>query len=165
MKQWKATDKFTALVVTFFGAGTLPKMPGTWGSLAAAILAYPLSFYCFTGCFALLAAIVFFVGVPFVAKAMRDTRTDDPGWIVIDEIAGQWLAFAFIPPEVISTNVWLPLVGFALFRFFDILKPLGIHKLESLPGAWGVMADDVLGGIYSGILIALGYNFLPKLLG
>ncbi|MBR2681121.1 MAG: phosphatidylglycerophosphatase A, partial [Exiguobacterium sp.] len=45
------------------------------------------------------------------------------------------------------------LVGFGLFRFFDILKPLGIHRFEAFPGAWGVMADDLLGGIYAGLLM------------
>lgn len=158
MKQaWKKTDKFTALITTFFGSGTLPKMPGTYGSLAAAALVYPLAKISFMGCFALLAICVFFIGIPFVKKAMKDSNTEDPGWIVIDEVSGQWMAFAFIPPEVILQYPWLILIGFALFRFFDILKPLGIRKLEALPGAIGVMADDLLGGIYAGLLIALGY--------
>lgn len=158
MKQaWKKTDKFTALITTFFGFGTLPKMPGTYGSLAAAALVYPLAKISFVGCFALLAICVFFIGIPFVKKAMKDSNTEDPGWIVIDEVSGQWMAFAFIPPEVILQYPWLILIGFALFRFFDILKPLGIRKLEALPGAIGVMADDLLGGIYAGLLIALGY--------
>lgn len=158
MKQaWKKTDKFTALITTFFGSGTLPKMPGTYGSLAAAALVYPLAKISFVGCFALLAICVFFIGIPFVKKAMKDSNTEDPGWIVIDEVSGQWMAFAFISPEVILQYPWLILIGFALFRFFDILKPLGIRKLEALPGAIGVMADDLLGGIYAGLLIALGY--------
>lgn len=162
--EWRKTDKISALVTTFFGAGTLPKMPGTWGSLAAAILAYPISFYCFNGCFALLSFIVFFAAIPFVNKAMRDCGTEDPGWIVIDEVAGQWLALALVPPEFIMQNIWVPLVAFALFRFFDITKPLGIHRFEKFPEGWGVMADDMLGGLYAGILLAAGYYGIPMII-
>ncbi|MCF0216793.1 MAG: phosphatidylglycerophosphatase A [Fibrobacteraceae bacterium] len=150
---FKKTDKITLLITTFLGSGMLPKMPGTYGSLAAAIVAYPIALVSFTGCFALASAIVFFGAIPFVAKAMKDTATEDPGWIVIDEVVGMWMALAFIDPTYIVDKPWLLLFGFALFRFFDILKPLGIHQLEKLPGAWGVMADDLLGGIYSGIIM------------
>lgn len=163
-KPWKKTDKLTALITTFLGSGTLPKMPGTYGSLAAAAFVYPLASVSFIGCFALLAITVFFIGIPFVKKAMRDSNTNDPGWIVIDEVSGQWMAFAFLAPEIIIENPWVILIGFALFRFFDILKPLGIKKLEALPGALGVMADDLLGGIYAGLLLCLGFYGIPKLL-
>lgn len=159
-KPWKKTDKFTFLITTFLGSGTLPKMPGTYGSLAAALLAYPLAKISFMGCFALLAICVFFLGIPFVKKAMKDTNSEDPGWIVIDEVSGQWMAFAFISPEIILQYPWLILIGFALFRFFDILKPLGIKKLEALPGALGVMADDLLGGIYAGLILLAGVYFI-----
>ena len=159
-KPWKKTDKLTFLVTTFLGSGTLPKMPGTYGSLAAALLAYPLAKISFMGCFALLAICVFFLGIPFAKKAMKDTNSEDPGWIVIDEVSGQWMAFAFIAPEIILQYPWLILIGFALFRFFDILKPLGIKKLEALPGALGVMADDLLGGIYAGLILFAGVYFI-----
>lgn len=162
--QWRKTDMVSAMVSTFFGSGMLPKMPGTWGSLAAAIAAYPLalaavslknaiSFQTSYGFFLLLGLITFFGAIPFVKKAMRDTETEDPGWIVIDEVCGIFMTFAFITVESILAHPWLLLVGFGLFRFFDILKPLGIHKFESFPGAWGVMADDLLGGIYAGLLL------------
>ena len=91
---------------------------------------------------------------------MKDTNSEDPGWIVIDEVSGQWMAFAFIAPEIILQYPWLILIGFALFRFFDILKPLGIKKLEALPGALGVMADDLLGGIYAGLILLAGVYFI-----
>ncbi|MCI5601304.1 MAG: phosphatidylglycerophosphatase A [Hallerella porci] len=153
------TDKFTLLVVTFFGSGLAKKAPGTFGSLLAAILSWPLLQVSFSGCFALLAAITFFVAIPFVNKAMKDTQTEDPGWIVIDEAAGIFTAFAFLPPEALTANPWMIALGFGFFRFFDILKPLGIHQLEKLPRAWGVMADDILGGIYSGICLFLIAHF------
>ena len=150
----------------------LPKMPGTYGSLAAAIVAYPLAllssavwplrYEAWTadgvtmdayGFFLVAALIVFFGAIPFVKKAMYDTNTEDPGWIVIDEVCGVFMALAFVSSESILENPWLLLVAFGVFRFFDILKPLGIHRFEKFPGAWGVMADDLLGGVYSGIIL------------
>lgn len=177
---WRKTDFLSALVVTFFGSGMLPKMPGTYGSLAAAVVAYPLAllsanfwplryeyweqgtFKSFDayGFFFLASFVVFFGAVPFVKKAMRDTGIEDPGWIVIDEVCGMWMALALVSLENILEHPWLLLVAFALFRFFDILKPLGIHRLERLPGAWGVMADDLLGGVYSGVILFSVVRFL-----
>jgi len=152
----------STLITTFFGSGMSPKAPGTMGSLAATIVAYPLAFLavtlnvtlCGLNPFFLMAAlIVFFGAIPFVNKAMKDTATEDPGWIVIDEVCGIFMTFAFINPTIILAYPLTLVVGFALFRFFDILKPLGIHRFEKFPGAWGVMADDLLGGIYAGILM------------
>ena len=173
--EWRKTDWFTALVVTFFGSGMSPKAPGTMGSLAAAIVAYPIAIFSqshlgqdevfyiggdnfgiFISLTFLAAALfVFFAAIPFVKKAMKDTGSEDPGWIVIDEVCGIFMALAFVPSDVIIHSPWILAIAFGLFRFFDILKPLGIHKMEKLPGAWGVMADDLLGGIYAGISLFL----------
>ncbi len=166
--EWRGTDWFSIMVCTFFGSGMSPKAPGTMGSLAAAIIAYPMALLstrigvgpsdavnAHYGFFLLEAIFVFFAAIPFVNKAMRDTKTEDPGWIVIDEVCGIFMSLAFIPVETIIANPWILAVAFALFRFFDILKPLGIHKFEKFPRAWGVMADDLLGGIYAGILVAV----------
>lgn len=172
--EWRKTDRISALVSTFLGSGTLPKMPGTWGSLAAALCAYPMAIFfgnnipCiswFNPSFLVASVIVFFAAIPFVNKAMRDCGTEDPGWIVIDEVAGQWLALAFVPTAFIVENVWVVLVAFALFRLFDITKPLGIHRFEKFPEGWGVMADDMLGGLYAGLLLAAGYHCIPMILG
>ena len=179
--EWRKTDWFTTLVVTFFGSGMSPKAPGTMGSLAAAIIAYPMAFFfqshlgqdevlyiggtnfgIFISLTFLAAALfVFFAAIPFVKKAMKDTGTEDPGWIVIDEVCGIFMALAFVPCDVIIHIPWILALAFGLFRFFDILKPLGIHKMEKLPGAWGVMADDLLGGLYAGLVIAaIGFMFI-----
>lgn len=168
--EWRGTDKFTALVTTFFGSGMSPKAPGTMGSLAAAIVAYPMAllannllgngaelilcrFCCVNLYFLMAALIVFFGAIPFVNKAMRDTGTEDPGWIVIDEVCGIFMALAFVTSGAIVAYPWILAIAFGLFRFFDILKPLGIHRFEKFPRAWGVMADDLLGGFYAGILM------------
>lgn len=174
--EWRKTDWFTTLVVTFFGSGMSPKAPGTMGSLAATIVAYPMAvfandllgqyeafpigseaFAIFVSIPFLLAALFFFFApIPFVNKAMKDTDTEDPGWIVIDEVCGIFTVLAFVPSVVIVDCPWVLLFAFGLFRFFDIFKPFGIHRFEKLPGAWGVMADDLLGGLYAGLLMGLG---------
>ncbi len=176
--EWRKTDWFTTLVVTFFGSGMSPKAPATKVSLAAANDAYPKAIMAksepfvqteflfprhsfhwgiFINLFFITAAlIVFFAAIPFVKKAMKDTGTEDPGWIVIDEVCGIFMSLAFIPTETIVAHPWILAIAFGLFRFFDILKPLGIHKMEKLPGAWGVMADDLLGGIYAGLVLVIG---------
>jgi phosphatidylglycerophosphatase A len=204
--EWRGTDRFTALVTTFFGSGMSPKAPGTMGSLAATIVAYPMALLAvysgftigwgglsheteefwmngllsiilqphnvtYSGLsplFFIAALIVFFAAIPFVNKAMRDTGTEDPGWIVIDEVCGIFMTFAFISPIWIKylPFIILPL-GFGLFRFFDILKPLGIHRFEKFPKGWGVMADDLLGGIYAGLtlmILTIPISFIGTLL-
>ncbi|MCF0224671.1 MAG: phosphatidylglycerophosphatase A [Fibrobacter sp.] len=162
--QWRGTDFISQMVCTFFGAGMLPKMPGTWGSLAAAVVAYPIALFSakyeftvagFNVNFLIASLFIFFAPIPFIKKAMKDTQTEDPGWIVVDEVCGQWMSFSFVAPATLIAHPWLLLVGFVFFRFFDILKPLGIHKFEAFPGAWGVQSDDLLGGIYAGILVAI----------
>ena len=184
--EWRKTDWFTTQIVTFFGSGMSPKAPGTMGSLAAAIVAYPMALWAksepfgqtdflfpshsfhwgiFINLFFIAAALfVFFAAIPFVKKAMKDTGTEDPGWIVIDEVCGIFMALAFVPSDFIIAQPWILAVAFGLFRFFDILKPLGIHKMEKLPGAWGVMADDLLGGVYAGLVIAIGFILYPNIL-
>lgn len=129
------------------------------GSIAAALLAWPIAWANCPVLFLVLALALFLASLPIVNKAIRLSGTHDPGWIVIDEVCGQWLAFAFIAPAILIQNPWLFLAGLALFRVFDILKPLGIKRLEKLPGAWGILADDMLGGIYAGLGV-WGITFL-----
>ena len=178
--EWRGTDFLSIMVTTFFGSGMSPKAPGTMGSLAATVAVYPMAILAvkllgaegINPFFLIAAIVVFFGAIPFVNKAMKDTHTEDPGWIVIDEVCGIFMTFAFINPGLISNMgpmfaIPLLLIGFGLFRFFDILKPLGIHRFEKFPGAWGVMADDLLGGIYAGLLmhvIAYLYAFVWILL-
>jgi len=84
----------------------------------------------------------------------------EPDWgkdssrVVIDEVAGMWISLLGVP--LTSTRL---LVGLVLFRFFDIVKPLGIRKMERLPGGVGVMMDDVLAGLYANVLLQIGVKF------
>jgi len=131
------------LLATWFGAGYLPKAPGTWGSIGALPFAWVLVET--GGLYALGIAIlvVFAVGV-WVSKVYMDkTDTHDPGAIVIDEVAGQWIVLLAAPLDPVAYAV-----GFGLFRFFDVLKPWPISWADrKIGGAWGVMMDDVLAGI------------------
>lgn len=144
-------NKAVNILTCWFGAGALPGPRGTWGSLAALPFAYGL--YSVGGERALvIAAIVcFFVGVIVVDLYVKRTGTKDPSFAVIDEVAGQWLTLAVTNGTLMSF-----VIGFFLFRFFDILKPPPARNLESLPGGLGVMADDMAAGAYAaGILYFL----------
>jgi phosphatidylglycerophosphatase A len=148
--------KFAAKAfATFFGAGYMPLAPGTFASLISALL-YKYVLVKLGGPFyAVLIAIIFFAGA-FSAKAFsQELDEHDPRKIVIDEVCGQLIALYLIPP------LWLYVgLGFLFFRFFDIVKPFGIRKLERLTGGWGIMADDVLAGIYSVAILHLYLLFL-----
>jgi phosphatidylglycerophosphatase A len=150
-------------VSTFFGAGRLKPGPGTWGSLGAAALWYaaarlahrgttpvnerPRGFTRLTLVAALSATAV---GIPASSRVARESRCDDPGFVVIDEVAGQWLALAFARPTLGST-----LLALGLFRLFDITKPWPARQLEALPEGWGIMLDDLAAGAYAMLTLSL----------
>jgi phosphatidylglycerophosphatase A len=147
-------------VATFFGAGLGKPGPGTWGSVAAVLLwaAYAWSFHPDprTLFITLVAGIVLSValGVPAATIAARESGRHDPGFVVIDEVAGQWIALLG------SRADWHhALIALVLFRVFDITKPFPARQLEQLPEGWGIVFDDVAAGLY-----ALGVGWLLQLL-
>jgi phosphatidylglycerophosphatase A len=77
---------------------------------------------------------------------------EDPSRVVIDEVVGQWIALLAVPAVF---SWWHVLVAFILFRFFDIVKPLGVRKMENFKSGWGIMADDILAGTYGAIVLYL----------
>lgn len=137
-------------LATFFGLGLSPVLPGTVAS-AATTLIFVFALRGLDGVlYAALVVALFFVGVA-VSKAAADAYgRPDPGRVVIDEVCGQLIALAYLPPG------WVPAgLAFALFRVFDIIKPWPIRRLEKLPGGWGIMADDVGAGLAAAILTRL----------
>jgi phosphatidylglycerophosphatase A len=137
-------------VATFFGAGLGKPGPGTWGSVAAALLwaavAWGLHPTPQTLLLALLAAIALAVilGVPAATIAARESGRHDPGFVVVDEVAGQWIALLG------SRADWRhALIALLLFRLFDITKPFPVRQLESLPRGWGIVFDDLGAGLYA----------------
>jgi len=97
----------------------------------------------------IITAVITFIGV-YVGDKVEPFWGKDSYRVVIDEVAGMLITMVFVPH-----NPWLLLAGFILFRFFDMVKPLFIRKLEKLPGGTGVMMDDILAGIYGNILIQI----------
>ncbi|MDA0194390.1 MAG: phosphatidylglycerophosphatase A [Bacteroidetes bacterium] len=138
-----------------FGAGYSPFAPGTAGAVMGLALLAVWQHFVPANYFPdhyfiplVVVTLIFnFVGV-YVTDKVEPAWGSDPSRVVIDEIVGMWIAILWIPPN--WTN-WL--IAFALFRFFDIAKPLGIRKLEEIKGGWGVMLDDVLAGIYANLVL------------
>jgi len=137
-------------VATFFGAGLGKPGPGTYGSVAAVLLWGAFAWLArptpHTLLIAMLAGIALslILGVPAATIAARESGRHDPGFVVIDEVAGQWITLLFSPPD------WQhALIALALFRLFDITKPFPVRRLERLPAGWGIVFDDVAAGLYA----------------
>jgi len=146
-------------IATFFGAGLGKPGPGTYGSVAAtllwALVAIVLHVPSHLLNFLLLIVILFSIalGVPAATITARESNRHDPGFVVIDEVAGQWITLLFCPAD------WRHgLLALLLFRLFDITKPFPVRRLERLPGGWGIVFDDVAAGLY-----ALGVASLLRL--
>jgi len=100
----------------------------------------------------IIIAAVTYLGIWAATRTEKITGRKDPGIVVVDEVAGQLIAFLFIPWD--SPPVWVLVAGFVLFRLFDIWKPYPIRRLESLEAGLGIMADDVLAGVYAAMLLS-----------
>ncbi|MDY6850778.1 MAG: phosphatidylglycerophosphatase A [Thermodesulfobacteriota bacterium] len=156
MEQRSFLDRASLTVSTLGPIGRLPKAPGTWGSLAAMITA-PWLFLMFS-----FQARLLILGALFVLGGLTAHRAEkildqkDPGCVVIDEVLGQWVCFFPFSFNLGSANIWHLLIGFALFRAFDILKPWPIRRSENwLAGGFGVMLDDVIAGVYAALCLWL----------
>jgi phosphatidylglycerophosphatase A len=133
---------------TVCGVGYLPLGPGTWASLAATLLWFflaralhpePLALGAITALAALAATLL---GIPAGSIVERESGAEDPGYVVLDEVAGQWTALVFTPLEIRHA-----VLAFALFRLFDITKPWPARRLERLHGGAGIMLDDIAAGL------------------
>jgi phosphatidylglycerophosphatase A len=131
-------------IATGFGIGRLPYAPATWASLAVALVLLPLASSLDPWIVGGVALLVAGLGVWSAGEAEKSLGTDAKP-IVIDEVAGMLVGICGVPMGK-SPLLTLTLL-FVLFRFFDIAKPLGIGRSQSLPGGWGVVLDDVLAGI------------------
>jgi phosphatidylglycerophosphatase A len=144
------------LCLTFasmFYIGYIPGAPGTYASFATAILFFLVyhisggmlpSFHLSATCLISLA------GILASSQITRSTGLEDPSFIVIDEVAGQLVTYLFLPVNFLNL-----ILGFLLFRVFDVWKPFPIRKLESLEGGVGIMADDLLAGVYGNVILQL----------
>jgi phosphatidylglycerophosphatase A len=150
-------------VATFFGAGLMKPGPGTWGSAAAALLWFAAGYGLHLSLselswFTLLGAVTATgIGVLASNRVESESQRKDPGHIVIDEVAGQWIA-------LIHSGLSLShlLAAFLFFRIFDILKPWPARRLESLPRGWGIMFDDVAAGVYALLLVQVLQGWIGR---
>jgi len=164
------------LLATCFGLGWLPLAPGSWGSLPPTII---FTVMCYFGTSAISLSIVMaalvlagsIVCVRFAPAVIAATGKNDPEEIVADEIAGQSVTFlatgflvsakrfaeAGLAIETFSTKQILGIaaLGFLLYRAFDSVKPWPIRKLEKLPAGWGILADDLMAGVYAAVALPL----------
>ena len=138
------------VIATWFGCGYAPKAPGTAGSLAGLVIAIALHYMGYgRGLLLLLTAILLAPGIWSASVVARETNITDPHIVVVDEVIGQWITLAGA-----ATYNWKTyLAAFVLFRLLDVWKPAPAHQLESLPGGWGIVADDVMAGLYGALAI------------
>ena len=139
------------LFLTFFGAGLLPKAPGTWGSVAGAVVAWGILW-------AFSNTTLFLASVSVIDSYEAKTGVHDHGSIVIDEVAGVWLAIAISGDSVAQI-----LLSLAFFRILDIKKPSIIGRVDrNVKGGLGVMADDMIAGFFAGLASAICYGAYLK---
>ena len=178
-RQRRTGADYLALAIATCGVGYFPIAPGTLGSLVAIAVYVPLEYFvriqwmpsstsalpaemCWLTIRLFLIFVVTMVGVWGATRAERLLQIKDPGIVVIDEVAGQMIALLSIPLFVPG---WLPVfTAFIFFRAFDIWKPYPIRRMEALESGLGIMADDVLAGIYAlilnSILVSLQLRFV-----
>lgn len=167
----RTAGDYVALAVATFGVGFLPLAPGTWGA-AVGVGIYLLLLKGSVGLHAfavqhassvpslesLHAALMLlaisalsFAGVWAATRAEKVLGRKDPGAVVVDEVAGQMMAFLFVP---FNASAWMIIAGFLAFRLFDIWKPYPIRRLEALEAGLGIMGDDLLAGAYAAVLMS-----------
>jgi phosphatidylglycerophosphatase A len=145
---------WATLVATFFGIGRLRPGPGTWASAAAMLVWFVLVRWIPAAsqwaALAAMAGTAIVLGIPAATQVARASQLKDPQFIVIDEVAGQWITLLFSP------LTWkTAFAGFILFRAFDIVKPPPVRQLEKLPEGIGIVVDDVAAGVYSLVVMQL----------
>ncbi len=132
------------LLATWFGAGLLPKAPGTWGSLAALPCAWGIMYYTGWTGLAVASVLVFLIGWWSAHMFEKKAGVKDPGAVVIDEVAGQWLVLL---PAGLDWRLYI--IGFILFRIVDIFKPWPACWFDrNVHGGLGIMLDDVVAALY-----------------
>jgi len=157
----KSRFAFSWLIATFFGIGYLPLGPGTWASAVTVMLwwiaarAMPPAWLLPVA--AVVSAAIALIGIPASTVVARESGHKDPGFVVIDEVAGQMIALIGAP-----LNWKYLLAGFILFRSFDIVKPFPLRRLEKLPEGTGIMMDDVGAGLYALVLLQLFRHFMAR---
>lgn len=141
-------------IATALGFGYSPTAPGTAGTILALVTAY-LFFDASIAVLITATVAATAIGIYSGTYVEKDLGKEDPGIVVIDEVAGMWLGLIAVPREP-----WLYLLAFGLFRLFDVTKPFPINSLQRLPGGWGIMLDDIGAGVYTLIVMHIVLYFI-----
>lgn len=147
---------FHNFIATGFGSGYSPIAPGTAGALLAMLIWWVYSLL-FSNSISIpiltfiIVTVFTIVGI-WSSCVVEKYWGEDPSRVVVDEMVGTWIALLAVPE---GAHWGYMLAAFVLFRFFDIVKPFGVRKMENLPSGFGIMADDILAGIYGFIVIYL----------
>lgn len=141
-------NRLALLVATVGGLGYSPVAPGTVGSAAGLLLYLPIRWLGMPSVELAAIVVVYLAGAFTATAAERHFGHIDPGPVVADEVLGMLVTLAFLPVSITGA-----LVGFVLFRIFDVIKPPPSHQLEALPGGWGVMTDDLMAAIYAHLVL------------
>ena len=154
-------SRFSWLVATFFGVGHLQPGAGTWAAAITVLLWWGASHWIppswLVAVAIMASAAITLLGIPTSTVVARESGIKDPGFVVIDEVAGQMIALIGVPLH------WKYLLaGFILFRSFDIVKPFPLRRLEKLPGGTGIMLDDVGAGLYALVLLQVWLHFIAR---
>ncbi len=141
--------------LTFFYSGLLPKAPGTWGSIAGAIIGYFILSYLGLQTLFLSTILITIIAIKEIDKDEKISGFHDKSEIVIDEVVGVWLAFCISGATLIQL-----IFGLIFFRIFDIWKPSIIGRVDKeVKGGLGVVGDDLLAGVFAGIASGMAYQF------
>ena len=148
-------------LATFFGTGFMRPGPGTWGSAAALLIwlavahwAHPTRGHLAIGT-AVATLLTVLAGIPASGIVAREAETEDPSFVVLDEVAGQWIALIGA-----TTRSWEWLLAFLLFRIFDILKPSPAREFDRMHSGFGIMMDDVAAGVYALAILWVARYFM-----
>ncbi len=147
--------RFDIFLTTGFYSGYSPFAPGTMGAIVATLMWWGAACcldYLPLQMVTLVAILLFtFLSVPSI-KRLEKEWGEDPSRVVVDEMVGVWISLLAVPE---GGSIWYMLGALALFRLFDIWKPLGVRRMEAVGGGWGVMLDDILAGVYGAIVLLL----------
>lgn len=147
-------NRLALVIATFFGSGYSPFAPGTAGTLAAVPIHYFLLSHVNTYTYIMVVLALTIVGIWASDVAVGLFSNKDPRQVVIDEVCGYFVTMFLVPLSVTSV-----VLGFFLFRAFDILKPPPARQFEDLPGGIGIVADDLMAGVYANIVLQVVIRF------
>ncbi|MGI9533981.1 MAG: phosphatidylglycerophosphatase A family protein [Thermodesulfobacteriota bacterium] len=150
-------NRLTTILASFFYLGYSPFAPGTMGTIGAIPLYYLMIYFLTNVQYVFVTIFLILFGIFISFKAIAIYKNDDPKEIVIDEVVGYLVAMAFITPTALNI-----ILGFFLFRIFDIVKPFPARQLENLKGGYGVVMDDVAAGIWANLVLIAVNSYIIK---